>query len=232
MQLNEDEAGPYQAIPQPGASWQLEGHPRLLPHEYERGGTAKLLTLFRPATGQIRAKGVMSVTNAVLHPWLKEQLTAVLAEIEKAHPVEALPPETQRPLYARWETWLGHPPRRSLPPLRIILILDNLAGHLSYDLVGWFFDHGVMPLYTPVGGAWLNMAESVQRIIVRRALCSQHPKDAQQVIDWLEQTVAGWNDDPTSFVWNGKRRRRRERARLRRLGGSGASIAHGYSIAG
>jgi hypothetical protein len=216
----------------PEPAFQLEGYPRLLPHEYERGGTAKLLTLFRPATGQIRAKGVMSVTNAVLHPWLKEQLTAVLAEIEKAHPVEALPPETQRPLYARWETWLGHPPRRSLPPLRIILILDNLAGHLSYDLVGWFFDHGVMPLYTPVGGSWLNMAESVQRIIVRRALCGQHPKDAQQVIDWLEQTVAGWNDDPTSFVWNGKRRRRRERARLRRLGGSGASIAHGYSIAG
>jgi hypothetical protein len=232
VQLNEDEAGPYQAIPQPGASWQPEGHPALQPHEYERGGTAKLLTLFRPASGQIRAKGVLSVTNAVLHPWLQDQLGAVLAEIEQAHPAEALPPEAARPLYARWETWLGHSPRRSLPPLRIILVLDNLAGHLSYDLVGWFFEHGVMPLYTPVGGSWLNMAESVQRIIVRRALSGQHPKDAQQVIDWLEQTVDGWNDDPTPFVWNGKRRRRRERARVRRLGGSGASIAHGYSIAG
>jgi hypothetical protein len=71
VQLNEDEAGPYQAIPQPGASWQPEEHPALQPHEYERGGTAKLLTLFRPATGQIRAKGVLSVTNAVLHPWRK-----------------------------------------------------------------------------------------------------------------------------------------------------------------
>src|SRR3982074_862997 len=85
-QLNEDEAGPYQAIPQPGASWQPEGHPALQPHEYERGGTAKLLTLFRPASGQIRAKGVLSVTNAVLHPWLQDQLGAVLAEIEQAHP--------------------------------------------------------------------------------------------------------------------------------------------------
>jgi hypothetical protein len=47
-----------------------------------------------------------------------------------------------------------------------VLVLDNLAGHLSYDLVRWFFDHGVMLLYTPVGGSWLNMAESVQRIIV------------------------------------------------------------------
>jgi transposase len=67
VQLNEDEA--YQAIPQPGASWQAEGHPVLQPHEYERGGTAKLLTLFRPATGQLRAKGVLSAPNAVLHPW-------------------------------------------------------------------------------------------------------------------------------------------------------------------
>jgi hypothetical protein len=86
------------------------------------------------------------------------------------------------------------------------------------------FEHGVMPLYTPIGGSWLNMAESVQRIIIPRALAGQHPKNAQQVIDWLEQTVAGWNKNPTPFVWNGKRRRRRERARLRRLAGSGAAV--------
>ncbi len=231
MQLNEDEAGPYQAIPQPGASWQPEGHPAVQPHEYERGGTAKLLTLFHPATGLLRAKGVVSVTNAVLHPWLQGELSDVLAAIEKAHPQEELPPEAELPLCAQWETWLGHPPRRPLPPLHIILVLDTLAGHLSSDLVGWFFAHGVMPLYTPIGGSWLNMAESVQRIIVPRALAGQHPTDAQQIIDWLEQTVAGWNTKPTPFVWNGKRRRRRERAHLRRLAGSGAALAKGYSLA-
>ena len=47
----QDEAGPYQAVPQPVPAWQPEGHPRRQPHEYVRGGTAKLLTLFRPATG-------------------------------------------------------------------------------------------------------------------------------------------------------------------------------------
>ncbi len=119
------------------------------------------------------------MTNAVLHPWLREQLTEVLAEIEKSQPRAELPPEEERPVCARWETWLGHPPRNPEPPLRIVLVLDNLAGHLSYDLVRWFFDHGVMPLYTPIGGSWLNMAESVQRIIVRRALAGQHPKDAR-----------------------------------------------------
>src|SRR5438874_1918001 len=116
MQLNEDEAGPYQAIPQPGASWQPEGHPALQPHEYERAGTAKLLTLFHPATGLLRAKGVLSVTNAVLHPWLKEQFSELLAEIEKQYPAKELPSEAARPVCARWETWLGHPPRNpSLP---------------------------------------------------------------------------------------------------------------------
>jgi DDE superfamily endonuclease len=232
VQLNEDEAGPYQAIPQPGASWQRQGYPVLQPHEYERGGTAKLLTLFRPATGEVRAKGVLSAPNVVLHPWLQGELSEVLAEIEKKQPRETLPPESLRPLYAQWETWLGHPSRNpSLPPLRIVLVLDNLAGHLSPDLVGWFFDHGVMPLYTPIGGSWLNMAESVQRILVPRALAGQHPKNAQQIISWLEQTVAGWNQKPTPFVWNGKRRRRRERARTRRLGGSGAALIRGCSIA-
>ena len=119
-----------------------------------------------------------------------------------------------------WTTWLWpHESDEGLPPLRIILVLDNLAGHVSHDLVRWFFEHGVMPLYTPVGGSWFNMAESVQRIIVPRALAGQHPKSAQEVIDWLEQTVEGWNKKPTSFVWNGKRRRRRERARVRHLSG-------------
>jgi hypothetical protein len=231
VQLCEDEAGPYQAIPQPGASWQPEGHPATQPHEYERGGTAKLLTLFRPATGSLRAKGVLSAPNVVLHPWLKGELSAVLAEMEKEHPAAELPPEAERPLCGQWETWLGHPPRgKPLPPLRIVLVLDNLAGHVSCDLVLWFFEHGIMPLYTPIGGSWLNMAESVQRIIVPRALAGQHPTSAQQIIDWLEQTVEGWNTHPTPFVWNGKRRRRRERARLRRLAGSGAALVKGYAI--
>jgi hypothetical protein len=112
----------------------------------------------------------------------------------------------------------------------MLLVLDHLAGHRSYDLVRWFFEHGVMPLSTPIGGSWLNMAESVQRIMVSRALCGQHPKDAQQIIACLEPTVAGWNADPTPFVWNGKRRRRRERARLRRFAGSGAAMRVCQSI--
>jgi len=223
---NQDEAGPYQAIPQPGASWQLEGKAACQPHEYIRGGTAKLLTLFHPATGQVRAKGVTSAPNTVLHPWLKEELEQVLAALP-----EVTVPEAERPPLAQWVTWLGHPPVEPLPPLRLILVWDNLAGHLSSSIVRWLFQHGVLPLNTPLSGSWLNMAESVQRIIVGRALRGQHPQDAEQLIEWLEDTVAGWNAAPTPFVWGGKRQERRQRARQRRLGGSAALMANRESIA-
>ena len=114
------------------------------------------------------------------------------------------------------------------------MVWDHLAGHLSYHLVRWLLQHGILPLYTPLSGSWRNMAESLQRILHRRALAGQHPQTADQLIAWLEHKVAGWNQQPTPFVWDGPRRRQRqrERARLRRhaLGGSGAATRDGYSI--
>ncbi len=42
----EDEAGPYQTIPHPGYAFQPEGMPGRQEHQYIRGKTCKLLTLF------------------------------------------------------------------------------------------------------------------------------------------------------------------------------------------
>jgi hypothetical protein len=166
----------------------------------------------------------------VRHPWLKTELERVLAALP---PVTA--PEAERPLLAHWQTWLG--PYRygplPMPPLRLILVGDNLAGRLSTELVLWLYAHGVLPLSTPLSGSWLHMAESVQRILVRRALAGQHPQTPEQIIAWLEETVAGWNAQPTPFTWHGKRYERRQRARLRRyqrLAQSGASCSYPSSL--
>jgi len=216
----QDEAGPYQAIPHPGAGWFPCGDPGRQPHEYLRGGTAKLLTLFRPATGAVRATGVTQAPNAVLHPWLQAELTAILRTLpDPSPPVEAAP------FIPDW--WQRRPHGAGGdhdPPLRLILIWDNLAGHKSVAMVRWLCAHGILPLYTPLSGSWLNMAESLQRIIVRRALAGQHPQTPAEIIGWLEQTVAGWNAEPTPFVWEGKRWERRKRARHRLLGGSAATV--------
>jgi hypothetical protein len=182
-----------------------------------------MLTLFHPADGQVRVKGVTSTTNAVLHPWLKEELSAVLATLPKA--VDAQVCTANRAAWLVWQEGLTQPITlpEELPPLRMLLIWDNLAGHSTPEMVLWLFSHGIMPLYTPLSGSWLNMTESVQRILKRRALEGQHPQTAEEIIAWLEATARGWNRNPTPFVWGGKRalRRARRRARGHVSGGSG-----------
>ena len=178
-----DQAGPFQTAAYQGVSWHPAGQPKHQSHEYIRHGTAKLLTLFHPADGQVRVKGVTSCPNSVLHPWLKQELTAILVTLPQ--PTEELEAEAN---CALWESWFEGLTKRhtlptELPPVRMLLILDNLAGHKSPELVLWLFQHGIIPLYTPLGGSWLNMAESIQRILKRRALEGQYPTQAEQIIE-------------------------------------------------
>ena len=202
---SEDEAGPFQTIPYPGQQGCPAGHPARYPHEHVRNGTAKLLTLFHPASGAVRVKGITSCHNAVLHGWLQTELTTILAALPSP-PVPVSAQENR----ANWERWQEGLAERltlkaELPPLRMLLVLDNLAGHKTASFVCWLFDHGIMPLYTPLGGSWLNMTESVQRILKRRGLAGQHPTTVGEIIAALEAAAQGWNAAPTPFVWGGRR---------------------------
>ena len=162
----------------------------------------------------------------MLHPWLETELAAILATLPEP------PAQTEAERRAAWERWQDGLTLRftlpdRLPPLRLLLVLDNLSGHKTPSLVLWLVEHGVMPLYTPLSGSWLNMAESIQRILVRRALAGETPASPTDIIAWLEATARGWNADPTPFEWGGKRQLRRARSRQRHqhaLGGSGACI--------
>jgi transposase len=206
-------------------SWQPRGRPATQPHEYIRGGTTKILTLFHPASGQVRLHPAPHCTNAVLHPWLREHLSAILAALPA--PKAALDPAVTRAAWMVWQAGLTMPFTlpADLPPLRLLLVWDNLTGHKTPALVLWLCAHGVMPLYTPVGGSWLNMAESIERVLKRRTLDGQHPHSPDEIGCWFEQTARAWNEQPTPFVWNGKRRQRRRRSYgtlIHQLGGSGA----------
>jgi hypothetical protein len=167
---------------------------------------------------------VERTTNAILHPWLKQQLTAIL---EQCPPASAVVPEGRR-----WQDWDIYPAAEQLdrffPPVSMLLIWDNLAGHKSPSLTQWCAEQGILLLSTPNAGSWLNMAESVQRIIKRRALQGYHVYDVEILKDWFRDTIAGWNRHPTPFIWGGKRHARRDRAyaRRHRLGGSGATTRY------
>jgi transposase len=221
----EDEAGPYQTKPYPGRSWQPEGHPVRYPHEYTRTGTAKIMTLFHPASGQVRVKGTPSTKNAILHPWLKAELAEIVAHLPTKAPLSD--PIAHRAEWERWQEGLQNKLKlpEHLPRLRMLLVMDNLKGHKSTDFLLWLFQQGIMPLFTPLGGSWLNMTESVQRILKKRALEGSHPRTGEQIMERFETVAHHWNTNPTPFIWGGKRQARRQRARqrhLHRLGGSGA----------
>ena len=144
-----DHAGPFQTVPQPGPSWQPECEPARQPHEYLRDGTAKVLTLFHPADGRVRLEGATSCPNAVLHPWLRRELSAILEGLP-ASPAPAGRADAARVAWERWQDGLTVKPTllAELPPLRMLLVLDNLAGHKTAAFVCWLFLHGIMPLYT------------------------------------------------------------------------------------
>lgn len=220
-----DQAGPYQAVPHAGQRWRPECDPARQPHEYVRGGTAKILTLFHPADGRVRVEGATSCTNAVLHPWIKRQLTEVLSALP-APPGVPSDDEALRAAWGRWQEGLTvkFTLPRLLPPLRLLLVLDNLTGHKTPELVLWLISQGVMPLYTPISGSWLNMAESIQGVLKPRALAGSHPACPDEIIRRFEEVAGHWNKDPTPFEWAGKRaaRRKRQRGRRHKVGGSGA----------
>jgi hypothetical protein len=190
-------------MPYPGESWAEEGHPVRQPHEYQRTGTAKLLTLFHPSDGHVRVKGVRSSANAILHPWLKAELSAILAALPDIPDDDVS--ATNRAEWLVWQEGLTQPMAlpAELTRLRLLLIWDNLAGHFTPEMVLWLFSHGIMPLYTPVGGSWLNMTESVQRILKRRALEGQYPQSADEIIIWPENGSAASAID--SRFWCGRR---------------------------
>ena len=220
----EDEAGPYQTKPYAATSWQPEGQPQQQPHEYVRNGTAHIITLFHPASGQVHLTGVLHTTNVILHCWLEQELTTILAQLTEPDP--CVEPTTVRASWQHWQEQISAsgPP---LPPLRLILVLDNLVGHKTPAFVQWLFQHGILPLYTPVVGSWLNMAESMQRILKNRALDGTYPESVAEIVQAFVDVATHWNRQPTPFVWAGKRNARRDRAAVRRhhLAASGASLA-------
>src|SRR5206468_6965739 len=114
------------------------------PHEYIRSGTAKVMTLFHPADGHVHLQGVTTCPNQTLHGWLKERLCQILAELAPRVPC-AWGTEWLRTEWERWQEGLTLRPTLpvNLPPLRMLLVLDNLAGHKTPAFVCWLFAHGV-----------------------------------------------------------------------------------------
>jgi hypothetical protein len=227
----EDEAGPFQAVPPPGGSWRPQGRPATRPHEYVRGGTCKLLTLFHPATGHVHLQPVGSCTNPVLHGWLKERLATMVATLVATLPAPAgragrrsrdpqrvggLAGRSGGTLHlARRTAAAAHAPRVGQPrrpqdgrdgglavPARHHAALHPARRQLA--------EHGRVHPARPQAAHARRPAPAEPTASTRRA-DGQHPQSPAEIGGWFEQTAQAWNRQPTPFLWNGKRRQRRRK---------------------
>ncbi|MCC7369006.1 MAG: transposase, partial [Chloroflexi bacterium] len=100
------------------------------------------------------------------HPWLEAELTAILATLPEP------PAQTEAERRATWQRWQAGLTVRftlpdRLPPLRLLLVLDNLSGHKTPSLVLWLVAHGVMPLYTPLSATATPSAAPAPSLVGR-----------------------------------------------------------------
>lgn len=108
-----------------------------------------MLTLFHPASGQVRARGVKCSPNVVLQGRMKEEQAAMVATLP---PRPELGIEENRKLWESWQEGLQVKITllKKLPPLRMLLGMGNLAWHKTPEMMIWLFEHGIMPLDTPL----------------------------------------------------------------------------------
>ena len=113
-----------------------------------------MLTLLHPKTVQVRVRGVTNTRNETLHGRLKTELAAIVDTLPE--PTTRLNADNNRALWESWRSGLTVKPTRSteLPPLRLLLVMDNLVGHKNSAWLVWCFQQGILPLYTPVAGSW------------------------------------------------------------------------------
>ena len=88
----------------------------------------------------------------------------------------------------------------------MLLVWDNLRGHHNWELEQWCLNHGILPLFTPLSGSWLNLAESVQRILTRRALKRGSFPSLEALRERILAFIEYYNQTAKPFRWTYKGR--------------------------
>lgn len=87
-----------------------------------------------------------------MHTWMKAEFRKILKPSCLRNKVRHKPSCSEAlQQHALWERWQEGLQRKftlpqELPPLRMLLVLDNLVGHKSAEMVLWWVKHGIMPL--------------------------------------------------------------------------------------
>ena len=116
-------------------------------------GNRQTAHLVSPQDGRSASQGRHVGPQCRLASLAQRRTEAILEPIKRQEALTEQPAESEQSIGAQSGPGCGLVESdKGLPPLRILLVWDNLAGHLSHELMGWLFQQGVMPLYTPIRG--------------------------------------------------------------------------------
>ena len=88
------------------------------------------------------------------------------------------------------------------PKRELHVILDNSSTHSTPAIRKWLEQHPRIHFhYTPTSASWLNQVEGFFGILAKQSLRATDFLSKKQLRDHIAAYIAGWNKDPTPFIW-------------------------------
>lgn len=88
------------------------------------------------------------------------------------------------------------------PRVALHVILDNSSTHSTPEVQAWLAKNPRVQFhYTPTSASWLNQVEGFFGILTKQSLSLTHFPSKKALREHIEAYVAGWNENPTPFIW-------------------------------
>ena len=88
------------------------------------------------------------------------------------------------------------------PRVQLHVILDNSSTHSTPHVQAWLAKNPRIHFhYTPTSASWLNQVEGFFGILTKQSLSLTNFLSKKALRDHIEAYIAGWNSNPTPFVW-------------------------------
>jgi len=91
---------------------------------------------------------------------------------------------------------------RQNPRRELHVVLDNSSTHSTPEVAAWLKKNPRIHFhYTPTSASWLNQVEGFFGILAKQSLRATEFLSKKQLRDHIASYIAGWNKDPTPFIW-------------------------------
>lgn len=107
--------------------------------------------------------------------------------------------------HQEWLKFLKLIDRSTDPKKQLHLIADNFATHKHPKVKTWIKSHPRFHMhFVPTSASWLNMVERFFRELTEKQLRRGVFVSVTELIQGIEQFLAGHNNDPSPYIWTAK----------------------------